>query len=212
MATQTHPSTKLPDFESLFSAKPCDCAPDQECDSDCPADSGISPRNAFALWFEAGQIHSGMSAALAECEDPHELMSSVFDALPPVCTNVDHAWLTQYAQCFEDIAARIALGAVPYPNSTAEELAMHQILEQLELHIDFAMITGVDHLDYFKDDRPGFQEAVAGTEPQESDLNLNLIEELLFEDTDVLMLFSFDTAPLVEGSLDASLWFDEFYI
>jgi hypothetical protein len=39
-----------------------------------------------------------------------------------------------------------------------------------------------------------------------------LIEELLFEDTDVLMLFSFDTAPLVEGSLDASLWFDEFYI
>lgn len=212
MATKTNTTTKLPDFGKLFALTTCASSePCQECEA-CSSDKGISPRNAFALWFEACQIHSAMTAALAECDDPAELMGWMFDSLPPVCANVDHSWLTRYAGCFDAIATRIAAGEFPAPNSTAEELAMHQILEQLELHIEFAMITGGDHLDYFKDDRPGFQQASAGLPASEHDLNLHRLEDIIFEDTDILMLFSMDTSHVLEGTLEAGRWFDPFYV
>lgn len=141
---------------------------------------------AVDLWREAND-YQGDSRAEAPLE-----------GLPPVAQRygaTTPGWFGQMAATIRDISLRVAAGQVPYPTSTAEEMALHIALEQGGTFIDLfddegANWTSFERLPVHAPDGV-HEEDLCGA----LDDGLDALSDVLFEDHDVLLLFN----PAMDG-------------
>lgn len=221
MTSSINDVTSVPDFQALFPYT-APCSPEGRCyDCDaCDELSDLTPRNALALWFEATSTFRQYTRTLANFKDGETAEDNeVFWNLPPVCEQADKVWLTRYAQCFSAIAERLARGEVPYPRCTADEMAIHTLFGEIEYSLE-AYEEGVRELSYFEREYYGLKLAAETLPADPDDLDVEMLQNALLEDTDVLMLFDYGIDDLVSSgaaaamgmaNLDLQQWFLPFY-
>ncbi len=118
---------------------------------------------------------------------------AVLDLYPPITWTQNSQWRRHAARAFDDLAADIDAGHSPTPTCTAEEMALHLILDRSrDMHTDGEL----DHL-------------ITRTNAQPDDHNWDAPREYLFEDDDVLTLSGPTPAPLTEF-LTPTEWFTPF--
>jgi hypothetical protein len=195
------PDATVPDFDTLFSATGgfctiagCDCADEKEYE--------LPPRLAWSIYYGAQYY------AEVFCDNEMYL-----DLLPQVARHhldagdaeARRVWTSRFAACFLYIADCLAIGEVPFPRCTGEEMALH-------LALDHA-------LDVTETDDESYNELLQT--PLDTDTDWP--RDLWFQDHDVLMLFDeqfdekFDEAlddsvleSLGAANLDPSKWFFPF--
>ena len=201
---------KGPDFAALFPEPDHRCEGDAEDCEECGWD--LTPRTADILY-------TALSCLADEAyDDAEELQgrpvtrrdagtTDVFGRLPRITWRQDLAWRRQFARSCDDLADDLAAGRWPEPGCTAEEMALHLAI----------------------DDAPGYEElaqdneqsAHHGLPERDDDYDWDACGDLLFQDTDVLMLFdaSLDGIEDPEGEINQALgmanlqakeWFDPF--
>lgn len=211
-----------PDFDQLF-PKPahtfedCTISAPEECEV-CESSYGaISAELAYLLY---GSSHSLISmwrdlsggpalSAEALLEDMEDVI------LPPV--GVRHAerdqqWLANFVAAVRDIATRLAAGQVPRPRNTAEEVALHAVIDQARHQLEMAG----HNADYWREIPEGMPAGMLTDDVDNGALadQLRTFDEVAFEDEDVMMLFSSGLQWLGEdeGSmLHPANWFKPFY-
>ena len=182
------------DFAALFLVTPCHASPSAQlekdfiCKDSCCTSQTLTPRQAYAMHAAADSF---LDLAFAVDDADSWLLP---DLLPPACTaNLhDPVWGIQLRHVFHLVAARLAAGLVPLPRCTAEEMALHVVLEAAK----FAALSGLlaEREDYQSlDIHPGDFSGVAG------------LREWLFTDLDVLMLFESPLDSLEDSDLERLL-------
>lgn len=211
-----------PDFDQLF-PKPahtfedCPISAQEECEV-CESSYGaISAELAYLLYATAHamiglwRIHScdGLQAqALLEDMEDEEI-------LPPVAVRYaerDQQWLATFVAAVRDIATRLAAGQIPRPRNTAEEVALHAVIDSARHELEMA---GHD-ADYWRGFPEGLPAAMRTDDVDNGALadELRTFDEVAFEDEDVMMLFSTGLQWIGEdeGSmLHPANWFKPFY-
>lgn len=137
----------------------------------------------------------------------------VFNRLPRLSWNQPASWRRQVARAADDLAADIEAGDWPEPRCTAEELVLHLALQDapstIELAEDAAAADGTEPW------------ITRGLPPHPDDYDWEQCADLLFQDTDVLMLYDAaldgienpdgdESRYLGMGDLRASNWFEWF--
>ncbi|MFD5395308.1 hypothetical protein ACFWJW_13915 [Streptomyces sp. NPDC127097] len=202
------PFGDVPDFAVLFPTKTCSCD-DEECDT-CAWQ--LTPRTADLL-------HSALEVLSDHAHDDIENMGGTpvnpntsagwifFDRLPHLTFRQDRHWRRQVAHACEDLAADLARGQWPEPTCTAEELVLHLAIEDAPSYLDL------------DDEDPDARHA--SLPKHRDDYDWDGCSDLLFQDHDVLMLYSnrFDGIEDPEGEanqhlgigdLRAPAWFEPF--
>lgn len=156
----------------------------------------MTPRMAWHLW--SGALH------LAD-EWRHGDTESLVEALPAVARpyGKDRAWQQRFIAGFERIAERLARGGDNdvLARCTAEELALHKILDLAEAHLN--------------DDIVGPAATRHLPDHGNRDEDFHWMREVLFEDHDVLMLYN-RALDGIENTIDGNsslhprAWFDPF--
>lgn len=190
--TNAGPGGTEPDFAAIF-ALPEHLGPllEGECaaesDSECPGCTAVlTPRTAWLLKAGADLVfHTWVRHVLDPWRDDNGLN------LPPVaqrhCKD-NTAWEARMAATVRDLGLRVVAGQVPYPRCTAEEMALHVTLDAaqdfLDIFLDQGMWKGVAALP---------ERGRADTQPADAvaalRAELQVLQDILFEDHDVLMLF-----------------------
>lgn len=159
-----------PDFAALFGAG---------------GPSGLTPRNASGLYASACYLADQAYDDIEEFgSEPVEADGqwSVFDTFPRQTWRQDAVWRRQAARAFDDLAADLGLGDAPVPRCTAEELALHLIIQDA------------------KDDDQA--ESMPELPEHLDDAEWDLLEHALFHDRDVLMLYRQDKDGIEDPSSD----------
>jgi hypothetical protein len=168
------PLSVWPQFAELFPL--CTCGADT-----CNQCSGfqLTPRTAAALWTAAGVLaDQAYDDVLEHGDEPVDDSGSwsVFDEFPRITWRQNAVWRRQAARSFDDLSDDLAAGDWPQPTCPAEEMALHLILRSAEAAVD--------------DDWVGFTERYADLPEHEDDHDWDMLTETLFQDTDILALFS----------------------
>jgi hypothetical protein len=109
----------LPDFDVAWSVRrPMSC---RSCEL-------VTPRNAANLWVAATQLADALDAELAFIRPP---IHGAWVRLPWVVSCVPDEWYGQFVDTVVNLADDIATGRCPIPRCTAEEMALHLILEDI---------------------------------------------------------------------------------
>ncbi|OAP26160.1 hypothetical protein [Amycolatopsis rubida] len=168
------PLSVWPQFAELFPL--CTCGADT-----CDQCSGfqVTPRTAAALWTAAGLLADHAYDDVLEHGDQHADDAGswlVFDEFPRITWRQNVVWRRQAARSFDDLSSDLAAGDWPEPRCPAEEMALHLILRYAESAVDddWASLTG----------------RYADLPEHKDDHNWNMLTEILFQDTDILALFS----------------------
>ena len=133
-------------------------------------DVPVTPRMAAHLW----------SAALfiADTYRDDDQLDLLRQQLPPVARRLtDDAWMRRFVSSFDALADRLASGrfaSEQLASCTAEEMALHLVIDLAEDFVADGMFPMQDHL-------PAHGEA---------DTDFESAREVLFRDHDVLMLFN----------------------
>lgn len=96
-----------------------------------PTTDTFSARNALWVHDQAGYLRSQLTAALRHPDDD-AVRRFARRHLPPCCADVDRGWFDQFQDSITAVQARIKLGAVPFPDTIAEEVALSAILAVCE--------------------------------------------------------------------------------
>lgn len=149
-AGQGHPDQ--PDFASVYGD-----------------DDALTPRLAAHLW--------GAAVILADTHFDGSQPDVLEQDLPPVARRLaDDAWMRRFALCFGIIADRLARGGYAseqLASCTAEEMALHVIIDHAEGFVADGVLPAQEHLPR-----------------READTDLEWAREALFRDHDVLLLFN----------------------
>lgn len=140
------------------------------------ADSELTPRSAAKLWAVAEIIYDNFH---------HGLGNEILETLPPIARHhADERFESAFASRFAIVAKRVAEG-LPWLESiatcTADEMAIHVILAMVDEIDDMAEPTWIEQLPAHEDDD-----------------QIEWLEDLLLQDTDVLMLYN----PALDGIED----------
>ncbi|NBH10352.1 hypothetical protein [Amycolatopsis sp. SID8362] len=168
------PLSAWPRFAELLPL--CTCGAD-----DCNHCSGfqLTPRTAAALWTAAGILADhAYDDVLEHGDEPVDDTGawSVFDEFPRITWRQNAVWRRQAARSFDDLSDDLAAGHWPQPRCPAEEMALHLILRSAEAAVD--------------DDWATFAEGYADLPEHEDDHDWDVLTETLFQDLDILTLFS----------------------
>jgi hypothetical protein len=168
------PLSAWPQFAALFPL--CACGADT-----CDQCSGfqMTPRTAAALWTAAGVLaDQAYDDVLEHGDEPVDDTRawSVFDEFPRITWRQNAVWRRQAARSFDDLSDDLAAGNWPQPRCPAEEMALHLILRSAEAAVG--------------DDWAGFAERYADLPEHEDDHDWDMLTETLFQDLDILALFS----------------------
>lgn len=131
----------------------------------------ITPRVAKALWTHLSALAEIWGD---EALDPEGVTDGFVNDLPPVAlAAADAVWLTRFAQCFGDLADRLAAGDISnqFARCTGEEMALHFTLSGL-------------HENAESDGYPGGIGPTAITDDE-----IEAARDALVDDFDVLLLF-----------------------
>lgn len=140
------------------------------------ADSELTPRSAAKIWAVAEIIYDNFHRGLGE---------EILETLPPIARlHADERFESAFASRFAIVAKRVAEG-LPWLESiatcTADEMAIHVILTMVDEIDDMAEPTWIERLPAHEDDD-----------------QVEWLEDLLLQDTDVLMLYN----PTLDGIED----------
>ena len=201
---------KGPDFAALFPASDHQCEGDGEDCEECGWD--LTPRTADILYTALSCLADEAYDDAEELQDrpltrKDAATANVFGRLPRITWHQDLAWRRQFARACDDLAEDLAAGHWPEAGCTAEEMALHLAI----------------------DDAPGYEElaqdnprsAHHGLPERDDDYDWGACVDLLFQDTDVLMLFDagLDGIEDPEGEINQALgmanlqareWFEPF--
>ncbi|MCX4688561.1 hypothetical protein OG401_30415 [Kitasatospora purpeofusca] len=198
----------IPDFATLFSVTEHDCG-GEEC-GDCGWQ--LTPRTAdllhTALTVLAGQAYDEAEAlgdrpVAAEENGDWEF----FARLPKLTRGCDFQWRRRMARALDDLADDLEHGHWPEPTCTAEELALHLALGEAPGYLDDV------------DDNEGSPHRKLPV--HDDDYDFDACKDLLFQDSDVLMLYSprFDGIEDPDGDVNRqfgigdlrpAVWFEPF--
>lgn len=179
----------------------CECVGDHKV-RNCP----LTPRNTMLMWSGARILFAEWTALLTTGHS-----GQLWERLPAICeaTQGDE-FLTAFTETFHTMANTIASGESPEPRTTAEELAVHFVLQYLE-----------NNRNRINRDLTAIGIAVpAMTNRTSLDWDLDAIRLALFEDMDVLALYEsglpqLDLSELAELEDPINLypddWFKPFY-
>jgi hypothetical protein len=165
------------DFATLYARPLCQSSDQDRLDEDffCEGDCCLylpTPTQAWSMFCAASVLLE--TAFMEDWSDETRM-----ERLPPICAtyNQDPQWWVQLAHAIYVTRARLAAGQWLAPNSTAEEMVLHLILDdapEMEALL-YEDVPFVELLPWFsEDDRTHTYED---------------LREVLFEDHDVLMLF-----------------------
>jgi hypothetical protein len=133
-------------------------------------DAPVTPRMAAHLWAAA--------LFIADTYRDDEQLDLLRQQLPPVARRLtDDAWMRRFVSTFDALADRLASGrfaSEQLASCTAEEMALHLVIDLAEDFVADSMFPPQDHL-------PACGEA---------DTDFESAREVLFRDHDVLMLFN----------------------
>lgn len=168
-----HPEAPLIDQRSVRTIRPVSDVPDF---ASLYSDSELTPRSAAKVWLIAELIYDDFHQGFGD---------EVLSTLPPLARrHSDERFESAFASRFAIIAKRVAEG-LPWLESiatcTADEMAVHVILDMLE------------DIDEMTD--PDWFERIPA---HEDDDQIGWLEDLLLQDTDVLMLYN----PALDGIED----------
>ena len=140
------------------------------------SESELTPRSAAKLWFAATLVYGFFADGLGD---------DVIAELPPLARqHADDRFVSAFAYRFAVIGKRIASG-LPWLESiatcTADEMAVHIILSMVD---DFDELTDPSWIEQFP--------------AHEDDDQIEWLDDLLLQDTDVLMLYN----PALDGIED----------
>ncbi len=173
---------EAPDFAELFSV--CTCGRDS-CDR-CGGFQ-LTPRTAAVLWTVAQLLADhGYNDVIEHGDDPvaDEEMWELFGSFPRVTWRQNAVWRRQAARSFDDLTEDLAQGRWPSPSCPAEEMALHLVLQDAPTAAD--------------DDWDGLDQTLADLPEHADDLDWDMVEEVLFQDSDILALFD----PAADGVED----------
>ncbi|WP_354642924.1 hypothetical protein [Kitasatospora camelliae] len=199
---------ELPDFAALFPVTEHHCE-DEDCE-DCGWQ--LTPRTADLL-------HTALVVLADQAYDDAEELEDrpltaddrgdweFFASLPKLTHGCDFQWRRRMARALDDLARDLELGNWPEPTCTAEELALHLAIREAPSYTD-----EVDD----NDDHPHRKLPV-----HSDDYDFAACSDLLFQDSDVLMLYSprFDGIEDPDGDVNRDLgigdlrpaaWFEPF--
>lgn len=168
-----HPEAPLIDGRSVRAIRLVSDVPDF---ASLYSDSELTPRSAAKVWFIAELIYDEFHQGFGE-----EILST----LPPLARrHADERFESAFTSRFATVAKRVAEG-LPWLESiatcTADEMVVHVILSML------------DDIDELVD--PDWIERIPA---HEDDDQVDWLEDLLLQDTDVLMLYN----PALDGIED----------
>jgi hypothetical protein len=201
---------EAPDFAALFPEPDHRCEGGVEDCEECGWD--LTPRTADIL-------HTALSCLADEAYSHAEELEErpvtgedcgamgVFGRLPRITWREDADWRRQFARACDDLAGDLVAGRWPEPTCTAEEMALHLAIAEAPGYADLA-----------EDD---VQSPHHGLPERDDDYDWDACADLLFQDTDVLLLFdaSLDGIEDPDGeinqtldmtSLQAKEWFEPF--
>lgn len=140
-------------------------------------ESFMTPRTACWLWVAASDL----------ADEWHDLALFAADGfsdldlsdLPPIARlHAEPVWLDRFAGCFTTIARRLATADCwPLPRCTGDELAVHLIIRYLKDLLPTDELALPDDFEEYP-------------HVEEIDDDLELVREILVEDTDVLLLYN----------------------
>ncbi len=199
------PLSVWPHFAELFPL--CTCGTDN-----CDHCSGfqVTPRTAAALWTAAGLLaDQAYDDVLEHGDEPVDNTAtwSVFDEFPRITWRQNAIWRRQAARSFDDLSDDLAAGNWPQPRCPAEEMALHLILRSAESAVD--------------DDWAGLTGRYADLPEHDDDHDWDMLTDTLFQDTDILALFSKQLDGIEDPDTDqnrelgigdyrAQAWFERF--
>jgi hypothetical protein len=99
----------------------------------------------------------------------------VLNALPRVTWRQGRVWRERFAQCFGDLAGDLAGGEWPQPRCPGEEMALHLALAHAQAEVS--------------EDPEFVEDLVEGLPASPLDYDWDGCRDVLFQDTDILMLF-----------------------
>lgn len=201
--TYAKPGDLEPDFATLFAAAD-HVGPvlDEGCQAylaglECAAcEQAITPRVASALHAAAEVLFEHVTEGAAEQFDEATCTNSfgLGEVLPPVALRYAAAnpgWLGTFLATVRNVGLRLAAGEVPYPRSTAEEMALHAVMDHTDDWFDTLFFIKSEGEDCSFFALP-FQSPGSGDDFEDIEAVAEAVEharEVLFEDWDVLMLF-----------------------
>jgi hypothetical protein len=141
------------------------------------SESELTPRSAAKLWFAATSLHAFFADGLGD---------EIIAELPPLARrHADERFVSAFAYRFAIIGKRIASG-LPWLESiatcTADEMAVHLILPMVDDFDELADPTWIEQFPAHEDDD-----------------QIECLDDLLLQDTDVLMLYN----PALDGIEDS---------
>jgi hypothetical protein len=99
--------------------------------STCPCRDLVTPRNAARLWAAPAQLADVLDAQLTDVTSRLPLSHSEWGRLPWVVGNAPADWFGGLIDAIFSLGDDAASGRCPVPRCTAEEMALHLILEDI---------------------------------------------------------------------------------
>lgn len=165
-------TVEVPDFAALFA---------ENSESNANRSWVLSPRTALALWEAADNLcHLACQDITDFGSAPYSpddgLWWQVFCRYPNITWRQDELWRQHAAWAFSDLAAALAAGEWPRPQTAAEEMALWLSIEDAEIRVDGDLYGGL--LDYLE-----------ALPTHENDYAWEDCRDYLFDDHDILFLF-----------------------
>lgn len=205
-------ATRRPDFAELFAVDDPHCT-DPECEDERCAWQ-LTPRTAAALHEALGLLAGSAHDDAEEFGDRpltpggSDENAGVLARLPKVTYHAGLEWRLRFARAVEDIRGDLENGWWPEPTCTAEEIALHLAVEDARTAVGDARTATGRH-------------GARGLPAHRDDHDFDTCEELLFQDTDVLMLYDAGLDGIEDpdgeinvrlgiGDLRPAAWFEPF--
>ncbi|GAA3053133.1 hypothetical protein GCM10020229_75940 [Kitasatospora albolonga] len=179
-AERTEADGERPDFAALFPVGEPHCE-DPECEEDA-CQWQLTPRTADLL-------HTALSVLADQAYDDADELGDqpisrqeaqegwgFFTRLPKLTYTADLQWRRRMARAADDLAGDLEAGHWPEPTCTAEELTLHLALGEAP-----------DYADETTDDPEADHHALP---EHKDDYDFDTCKDVLFQDHDVLMLYS----------------------
>jgi hypothetical protein len=121
--TKTDAGSHIPPIEALFVA--------QRPDSWCAAHEVLITRNAAQLWVAATSLAGVLDAQMADTGASVLPYQGEWERMPWVVQNTYSDWYGQFVDSVLTLADDLAAGRCPIPRSTAEEMALQLVIEDV---------------------------------------------------------------------------------
>jgi hypothetical protein len=179
----------VPDAQKLPATKPPGDSDEDDYDDEY-SDFWFSPRMA-ALLHHAGCLYADQVLELGT----DEIDEFTLDDLPGVAHTYARktSWALAYREAARRLVARLGKGQEPQPNCTAEEMALHKIIELAQ--------------DMYSSEDESIMDTLQDIPRSKKDEDFDMVSDVAFQDHDVLMLFDMPGAVLGNGPIQQMMDF-----